>query len=369
MKDYKKKLSIILSLIFSLNVCNPITKGFEDDVSIMDLTSNNERSLDLDESKKFRCLDLDFDDDDDDDDEDLDVIKIKKDNISKVKKNNDKLTTNKNVQIHNVVNVMVDGAFQPANSLQGKIKNKLHSAIDTFTSPSELCCWVASTVAARYLSDAADVFVFDNMLKRNVLQEAIESTRDKSTWDNYEKELQKICHGLGWIDQNESGLKTQIFSTLYNYLDYTSYLAFSKIKDIDEISYRRIMSDRNGTNWVYTLAWNHILKHLGFATKIYKIKNDTYFFNQEYVIVFTKKLEGSAKIRLLTPFLAKRTNNIEKKLILDKVEKDILENNTTASQIVLEDVDNSSNTIKLDVGRDITQYFDYNEDTKLLSKK
>ena len=51
------------------------------------------------------------------------------------------------------------------------------------------------------------------------------------------------------------------------------------------------------------------------------------------------------------------------------MEKDILENNTTVSQIVLEDVDNSSNTIKLDVDKDITQYFDYNEDTKLLSKK
>ena len=51
------------------------------------------------------------------------------------------------------------------------------------------------------------------------------------------------------------------------------------------------------------------------------------------------------------------------------MDKDILENKGTATEIVLEDVDNSSDTIKLEVGQDITKYFNYNEKKKTINKK
>ena len=365
MKNYKKKMSIILSLLCSLNISKPITKGSENEISTIDIHSNDASCLDLYDNKKIVCLNLDLDDDDDD----MDSNNTKKTVVSKP--NSAQKISDKNIQIHNVINVMVDGVFSPTHSLQGTVKNRLHSVVDSFTSPSSLCRWLASLIATRYLSNIADIFFFDPSLKKDVLKEAEEQSvsRDKSNWNDYYNALKKIYSGLGWIDPRENGIKSRMFSTSYNYLDYTSYLALSEMfqKDINEISYRRIMADKNATNWVYILAWNHILQKLGFATKIYKIKSDEYFFNQEYVIVFAKKLDETVKINLLTPFLAKRTNEVDK-LFSEKVLEGILENSTN-SQIVLEDVDDSSDTISLKIGGDIANYFKYDEHTKLLSKK
>ena len=363
MKNYKKKLSLIFSLLLSLSFNCPNDKAYGEYESTLSLTENQGACLDLSEPK-IRCLSLD--DDDDDEDTNVNESKTEKNKTFTVKKSDDKVANNENLKIHNVVNVVVDGAFAQTNTLQNQVKNGLHSTIDSFTDPYKFCCWLASSVALRGASNSADVFIFDNILRKDLLKTAEKETRNKD-WATYESELKDICFGLGWIDHRESGIKTRTFSTLRNYLDYISYLAFSTIKDINEISYGRVMADKNGTNWVYTLTWNHILKQLGFATKIYKVKSDEFFFNQEYVIVFANRLNNNTKIHLLTPFLAKRTNKVDN-LFSDKVLREILENGAD-NEIVLEDVDNRSDTIKLKVGDKITDYFDYAEDTKLLSKK
>ena len=235
------------------------------------------------------------------------------------------------------------------------IKKDLGEKFDIATSPSRWWDLLVGLIASRLLLNTFNVFLGDNQLNRDSLEENKPKQGETKEISKVLQDLKVIYSGLGWVDNMELPIISRLYTLLVNYIDFSSYYFLSKISGIplDKINYRRIMAEKFGTNWGYTIAWNYILKELGFGTKIYSIEGDNrHFVTKEYVILFGKSDKN--EVYLLTPFYAKKTNKVDN-LYCDKITEFIsTEIKPVNSKYTLVNIDDSNEKVIITVSNKLS---------------